>query len=196
MSCTPPSGNIESDKRSSSPTVGSVRAASPSPAPTLQMTPGSDRENVSKDAPASEVDNVADPVPDADVLDASKIAPASSADKIITPAPEHSSNYRPATVSTERTLEHPVSEDTPSPESQSSPAASQPPTPPAAKVAEYPFHSTPGNASPPYPTTPPNVDASREKDVKADGSPVQMPPTPEELVEKVVEEMRRKGLVG
>ncbi|KAL5459599.1 hypothetical protein PMIN06_002741 [Paraphaeosphaeria minitans] len=156
-----------------SPAVGSARAVSPAPTPSR-----------SGDAPAS----AAEKIVEAGELPSSAAKP--DADMPSMPAAGHVANDTPAATPPEPALESHANDEAFAPE------ATPAPTPDYAASDALKYGSA--EATLPYPTTPPPADVSGEKkDVSKDDEPVQMPLTPEELVNKVVEEMRRKGfLVG
>jgi hypothetical protein len=115
------------------------------------------------------------------------------ADKAPAPATEDTTNDAPASSSPEPIPKTPGPNDAFDPEIKAAEATK---TPTPDNAAKDPSSPPPGDAPLPYPTTPSEADVSGKQGGTENGKPVQMPLTPEELVTKVVEEMKRKGLVG
>ncbi|OAG02855.1 uncharacterized protein CC84DRAFT_1219798 [Paraphaeosphaeria sporulosa] len=166
-----------------SPAVDSARAVSPARTPGLETSQDGNEGSRSEDAPASGAEGIVD------AGEPSSSAAEPDADRPSIPTAGNVADDTPAAAPPEPASKSHADDGAPAPE------ATPPPTPDDA--AKDTPNSGPGAAPLPYPTTPLLADVSGgKKGVPKSGEPVQMPLTPEELVNKVVEEMKRKGLVG
>ncbi|KAF2438603.1 hypothetical protein P171DRAFT_491261 [Karstenula rhodostoma CBS 690.94] len=176
--------------------MGSARAVSPAPTPGPETSQDGNEASRTEETPSPKDEGTPDQVAGRDAGEPSNKAAEPVPDRPPTSAGDDVANDAPAAASPEPAAKSPTVDDTSTSEAKVSPAAEATPTATPGNTAEDTLKSGPGDAPLPYPTTPSDTDASGKKDVTLDNKPVQMPLTPEELVDKVVEEMRRKGLVA
>lgn len=176
---------------SRSATGSSIRAASPAPTPVPELSPGSDKTStLVGDSASNRGSEASSSATHHHAGDASKYAPETATEKDPTLVPDDPTDEAPAAASSEAT-----GQDAPTQtEALSSPTQDNAIT--LGEAAEEIPDQVSSNTAPPYPTTPPTADTSIKEEAAAESPQVQMPLTPEELVDKVVEEIKKKGLVG
>jgi hypothetical protein len=175
------------------PPLRSPRVVLPTATPGPRTSQDGNECPRSNDAPASKPEEPADPAADVGAEEPSNNDPEFVPDKSPSPPAKDATNDTPITAPQAPTLKSPGVNDASAPETKTAEAI---PTPTIDNAANNPLNPTPADAPLPYPTSTPDADVFAEKDGTERGQPVQMPVTPEELVDKIVKELKSKGLVG